>query len=101
MQHDHNYFVYIITSKPQGTLYIGVTNNLRRRTQEHRDGEGSKFSKQYRVARLVWFEHHGDINAAIQREKSLKRWPRDWKANLIERENPHWKDLYPSLIDGA
>ena len=100
-QRDHNYFVYILASQQQGTLYIGVTNDLRRRVQEHCDGEGGTFTKRYGVSRLVWFEHHFDVNAAIQREKSLKRWPRDWKKNLIERHNPHWQDLYPSLLGGA
>ncbi len=101
IQRDHNYFVYIVASQPQGTLYIGVTNNLRRRIQEHRDGEGGTFTKRYGVALLVWFEHYSDINVAIQRERSLKRCRRDWKANLIERDNPHWQDLYPSLTEGA
>ena len=101
MQRALNYFVYIAASQPQGTLYIGVTNDLRRRIQEHRNGEGSAFAKRYSVTRLVWFEHHSDISAAIQREKSLKRWRRDWKLNLIERDNPHWQDLYPALTDGA
>ena len=101
MQREHAYFVYILASQPHGTLYIGVTNDLRRRVQEHRDGEGGSFTKRYGVMRLVWFEQHSDITAAIQREKSLKRWPRDWKQNLIERDNPHWQDIYATQIDGA
>ena len=101
MQRNHTYFVYILASRLQGTLYIGVTNDLRRRVQEHRDGEGGRFTQRYGVTRLVWFEQHGDINAAIQREKSLKRWPRDWKKNLIERDNPHWQDMFPGLVRGA
>ncbi len=101
MPRDHNHFVYIVASQPQGTLYIGVTNDLRRRVHEHRDGEGGTFTKLHRVTRLVWYEHHGDINAAIQREKSLKRWPRDWKKNLIERDNPHWQGMYPGLVGDA
>ena len=101
MPRDHNYFVYMLASQPQGTLYIGVTNDLRRRMEEHRDGTGDAFTARYRVTQLVWYEHHHDISAAIQREKSLKRWRRDWKTNLIERDNPPWRDLYPALIDGA
>ena len=101
MQREHNYFVYILASQPQGTLYIGVTNDLRRRIQEHRDGEGGTFTKRYGVDQLVWYEHHENIHAAIQREKSLKRWRRDWKANLIQRDNPHWQDMYPALRDGT
>jgi putative endonuclease len=101
MQRNHTYFVYILASRLQGTLYIGVTNDLRRRVQEHRDGEGGRFTQRYGVTRLVWFEQHGDINAAIQREKSLKRWPRDWKKNLIERDNPHWQDMFRGLVRGA
>jgi putative endonuclease len=101
MQREHNYYVYILASQPQGMLYIGVTNDLRRRVEEHRNGEGETFTKRYGLKMLVWHEHYGDVLAAIQREKSLKRWPRDWKKNLIERENPHWQDLYPTLIDGA
>jgi putative endonuclease len=91
----------MLASQPQGTLYIGVTNDLRRRIDEHREGKGGTFTKRYNVTQLVWHEHFGDINAAIQREKSLKRWPRDWKKNLIERDNPHWQDLYATLIGGA
>jgi putative endonuclease len=92
-QRTHDYFVYMLASKPYGTIYIGVTNDLRRRVGEHRDGNASKFTKRYAVTRLVWFEPWADIHGAIQRETSLKRWPRDWKINLIERDNPHWDDL--------
>jgi putative endonuclease len=90
-----------LASQPQGTLYIGVTNDLLRRVEEHRSGEGGAFTKRYRVVALVWFEHHRDIDVAIQLEKSLKRWRRDLKKNLIERDNPQWQDLYPGLVDGA
>jgi putative endonuclease len=100
-QHDATYFVYILASQPHGTLYIGVTNDLRRRLEEHRAGEGGVFTKRYGVKTLVWHELHGDALTAIQREKSLKRWPRDWKQNLIERDNPHWQDLYPTLLDAG
>ena len=93
----NTYFVYILASKPQGTLYIGVTNSIIDRVEQHRAGIGSAFTKRYGVHLLVWFEEFGDIRDAIQREKSLKEWPRAWKVNLIERDNPHWTDLYPTL----
>ena len=91
------YWVYIVASKPHGTIYIGVTNDLLGRVQSHRDGAGSKFTSRYSVKRLVYFEPFADIEEAIQREKTLKHWVRAWKVNLIERDNPHWIDLYPSL----
>jgi putative endonuclease len=91
------YFVYILASKPRGTLYIGVTNSVALRTEQHRAGTGSVFTRRYNVHRLVWYEEHGDIRVAIQREKTMKEWPRAWKVNLIERENPHWEDLFPRL----
>ena len=81
----------------RGTLYIGVTSQLSRRMWEHRDGVYPGFTKRYGLRRLVWYEPYEDMSIAIQRENSLKRWPRDWKINLIERENPHWSDLYDSL----
>ena len=95
---DHRYFVYILANKPQGTLYVGVTNDLVRRVTEHRDGVVPGFTKRYSVHMLVWFEEYGDIQDAIAQEKRLKRWRRDWKRNLIERENPHWADLYPAIV---
>ena len=98
MQRDHTYFVYLLASKKYGTLYIGVTNDLLRRVGEHRDGIGSAFTRKYKVTRLVWYETFGDIAVAIQREKTMKEWRRDWKTNLIERDNPHWDDLYPGLL---
>lgn len=91
------YWVYILASKPRGTLYIGVTNNILGRTEAHRDSKGSVFTTRYRIGMLVHFEEFTDVNLAIAREKSLKRYARDWKINLIERENPHWQDLYPEL----
>ncbi len=93
MQQDKTYFVYILASRPYGTLYIGVTNDLARRIIEHREGRADGFTKNYSVTRLVWFETYGEVLLAIQREKSLKRWRRDWKINLIERTNPQWHDL--------
>jgi putative endonuclease len=94
---DHRYFVYMLASKSQGTLYVGVTKELARRVTEHREGAVSGFTKKYGVHRLVWFEEFGDIHEAIAMEKRLKRWRRDWKRSLIENENPHWADLFPAL----
>ena len=93
-----SYFVYIVASKPYGTLYIGVTNDVVRRAVEHRDGLVPGFTKKHSVKTLVHYEVFSDIAVAIQREKSLKRWPRDWKINLIERGNPRWEDLLPGLM---
>ena len=94
----YGYWVYMLASKPRGTLYIGVTSGLIRRIEEHRQGVGSGFTRRYRACMLVWFEEYADVNEAIQREKTMKGWPRAWKVNLIERSNPHWIDLYPSLL---
>ncbi len=91
-------FVYIMASKPYGKLYIGVTSDLISRALQHREGLIDGFTKRYGIKMLVWFEQHGTIEAAIQRETSLKRWPRQWKIDLVERENPHWMDLFPSLV---
>jgi putative endonuclease len=98
---DHRYFVYMLASKPQGTLYIGVTNDLLRRVYEHREGLVPGFTRKYGVKMLVWYEEFGDIHDAIAQEKRMKRWQRDWKKNLIERDNPHWVDLYPALSDAG
>ena len=92
------YWVYIFASKPYGTLYIGVTNSLLGRVEAHRDGTGSRFTARYGVKTLVHYEEFGDIEEAIQREKTLKHWRRQWKIHLIERENPRWTDLYPVLL---
>ena len=78
-------YVYMTASQKRGTIYIGVTSDLGRRIPEHKSGEGSRFTGKYRVTRLVWYEEHFDIRDAIQREKSLKRWRRDWKFILITR----------------
>ena len=91
------YWVYILASKPNGTLYIGVTNDLLGRVEAHRRGKGSRFTGLYKVGMLVHYEPFARIEDAIQREKSLKRYLRDWKTNLIERDNPRWVDLYPVL----
>jgi putative endonuclease len=94
---DHTYFLYILASRKNGTLYVGVTNQLLRRVQEHRDGLLPGFTKKYAVKLLIYFEVHSDINEAIAREKRMKRWLRAWKINLIEQKNPHWRDLWPEL----
>ena len=94
----HTYWVYILASKPYGTIYICVTNDLLGRVEAHRSGTGSKFTSRYGIRMLVYHEIFGDIEAAIQRETSLKRYLRQWKINLIERDNPHWADLYPALL---
>ena len=94
---DHTYFLYILASRKNGTLYVGVTNHLLRRVQEHREGLVPGFTKKYGVKLLVYFEVHNDINVAIAREKRMKRWLRTWKLQLIETQNPHWRDLWPEL----
>lgn len=86
--------VYIMTNRRYGTLYVGVTANLIARIGQHRDGEVPGFTAKYGLKRLVWFEQHESIVGAIQREKSLKKYKRDWRINLIERDNPHWDDLF-------
>ena len=91
------YWVYILASKPRGTLYIGVTNDLVRRVSEHRDGAVPGFTKDYGVKLLVYFEEHADIEAAIEREKKLKRWARAWKIDLIRSKNPDWRDLFDDI----
>ena len=89
--------MYILTSRPRGTLYIGVTNGLIRRIEEHRHGAVPGFTRKYHVHMLVWFQEFATIDEAIQREKTMKEWRRAWKINLIEETNPHWQDLYPLL----
>jgi len=85
--------VYILASDRNGTLYVGVTSNLIGRVHQHRVKETDGFAKRYGVARLVWFEMHEVMETAILREKQLKNWRRAWKIELIERDNPHWRDL--------
>jgi putative endonuclease len=91
-------FVYIVTNQRYGTLYVGVTSDLVKRATEHRLSTVAGFTKVHGLDRLVWYEAHEDIVAAIEREKRIKRWRRDWKVNLIQSINPEWVDLYPSLI---
>lgn len=87
------FFVYILASKKDGVLYIGVSNNLIRRTLEHNSGMVKGFTQKYFVHKLVYFETYTSINDAIRREKQLKKWNRAWKVRLIEKENPNWNDL--------
>ncbi|MFO8009239.1 MAG: GIY-YIG nuclease family protein [Dehalococcoidia bacterium] len=94
----NEYYVYILSSKRNGTLYIGVTNDLIRRVYEHRNGNVAGFTRDYGVNRLVHYEKCGDVREAITREKQLKNWRRRWKVDLIQQENPDWKDLYDDII---
>jgi putative endonuclease len=91
-------WVYIVTNRPSGTLYVGVTSDLARRVWEHREGVADGFTKKYGLKRLVWAERHEDIRSAIQREHNLKHWPRVWKVQLIRAGNPGWHDLYDQLV---
>ena len=91
-------WVYILASKRNGTLYLGVTGGLIARVAAHREGTGSSFVRRYGATNLVWYEFHDRIENAIQRETSLKRWRRKWKLDLIEEKNPQWKDLYEDMV---
>ena len=92
------YYVYMMASRKNGTLYIGVTNDLIRRVYEHKQNVIAGFTQKYHVKRLVYFEETDDVSSAIQREKNLKHWPRAWKIALIEKDNPQWNDLYDVII---
>lgn len=94
---EKNFIVYMLASGPRGTLYIGVTSDLPRRVFEHRSDTIEGFTKRYGVHRLVWYEPHFSAEAAIRREKRLKRYKRDWKIQLIEESNPDWADLFSTL----
>ncbi len=93
-----SYWVYLLASGAGGTLYVGVTNDLVRRIYEHRNELVSGFSKKYGVKSLVYFERHDSSLAAIQREKNIKHWPREWKIDLIVSMNPDWRDLYDEIV---
>jgi putative endonuclease len=95
---EHLYFVYILASQRNGTLYVGVTNDVMRRTYEHKNDLIEGFTKKYGIHILVWYEAHCDINTAITREKRLKRWNREWKLKLIEQNNSGWNDLYDRMM---
>lgn len=90
--------MYILASKRNGTLYIGVTSNLIKRTWEHKNNLVDGFTKRYKIHSLVWYEIHSTMETAIEREKRIKEWNRDWKLDLIERSNPYWRDLYDDII---
>jgi putative endonuclease len=90
--------VYILASKRNGTLYIGVTSDLIKRVWQHKEDLAEGFTKRYGVHTLVYYELHGDMMSAIQREKQMKKWNRAWKIELIEKDNPQWLDLWPGLV---
>ena len=90
--------VYILASKRNGTLYIGVTSDLIKRTWEHKIDSVEGLTKRYRVHRLVYYELHEDMESAIRREKQMKKWNRDWKLELIEKQNPDWRDLWEGIL---
>ena len=94
---EKTFWVYLLASRRNGTLYIGVTGNLSRRVWEHREGMIEGFTKQYGVKLLVYYESYRDVRDAIQREKNIKKWPRRWKIDLICSMNPEWRDLYEEL----
>ena len=98
MKKDRIYYVSILASKRNGTLYIGVTNDLVRRVYEHRQDFVAGFSKTYHTHQLVYYEETGSVEAAINREKQLKKWLRQWKIALIEGQNPGWKDLWEEIM---
>jgi putative endonuclease len=92
------YYVYILASRPGGTLYVGVTNNLIRRVFEHKNNMVDGFTKRYKIHSLVYFEAYSWVHDAIQREKNIKHWPRVWKTRLIAKSNPTWRDLYDKIL---
>jgi putative endonuclease len=94
-----NYYVYILASRKDGAIYVGVTNDLVRRVYEHRTKAVPGFTAKYNITRLVWFEIYDDPESAISREKELKKWKRAWKIQLIEAKNPKWDDLYESICN--
>ena len=93
-----SFWVYVLASRPGGTLYVGVTNDLIRRVHEHREGMVPGFTKRYGVKRLVYYEQHDAARNAIQREKNIKHWSREWKIDLVLSLNPDWRDLYDEIL---
>jgi putative endonuclease len=91
-------WLYVMTNRRDGVLYVGVTSNLPRRAFEHREGTIDGFTKRYALKMLVYYEFFDDVRDAIQREKTIKHWPRAWKVRLIHSTNPDWRDLYDTLI---
>ena len=94
-----SYYVYLIASRKDGAIYLGVTNNIVRRIYEHRIKAVPGFASRYNITQLVWFEIYDDPISAISREKEMKKWKRDWKVALIEAQNPQWSDLYESICN--
>jgi len=97
MAYDKTYYVYILASRKDGALYIGVTGNLVRRVAEHKEKSVEGHTSKYNITHLVHYENTSDVHSALEREKVLKRWKREWKVRLIEEKNPEWSDLYYSL----
>ena len=97
---DKDYYVYVLASQWNGTLYVGVTSNLIKRIWEHKNKAIEGFTQKYNVDKLVYFEQYHDPENAIKREKRLKKYDRRWKLELIEKENPEWRDLYTDLVSG-
>ncbi len=95
---EKQFFVYILASKRNGTLYTGMTSNLAKRVWQHKQGMVDGFTKKYNVKMLVYYEIHGSVEGAINREKQIKKWKRVWKLRLIEDKNPHWNDLYKEIL---
>lgn len=91
-------YVYLLASRRNGTVYVGVTSDLIKRIWEHRNHVVAGFTRKYGVDKLVWYEQHASMESAIQREKAIKEWKRAWKMNLIEKTNPEWVDLYETLL---
>jgi putative endonuclease len=92
-----HYYVYILSSKRNGTLYTGITSDIIKRVHDHKNGLVEGFTKNYRVHNLVWYEMHSSVESAITREKQIKKWNRAWKLKMIEKENPEWIDLFESI----
>jgi len=101
MREDKQYYVYILTNKSNKVLYIGVTNNLVRRMFEHKNKLVEGFAKKYNLTKLVYYDLTNDVESAINREKQLKNWHRDWKINLITQVNPKWRDLSKEFLGDA
>ena len=97
MRRERTYWLYILASRPGGALYVGVTGDLSRRVWEHREKRGGRHTTRYAINRLVYYESYDDVHNALQRERNLKHWPRAWKVNLINKDNPTWRDLYEEL----
>jgi len=95
----NTWFVYILASQRNGTLYVGSTDDILRRVREHREYVHPGFTKKYRVTRLMWFEVHDKMVAARYRERAIKAWKRQWKIDLFKDTNPNWDDLYPALTE--